>query len=58
MFEKSTSDLNNLLGQQRDSSDKRGIGFGRYIDKGEDSKSHGREDKNKRHNPRYNDVGI
>ena len=57
MFEKSTSDLNNLLGQQRDSSDKRGIGIGRYTHKGEDSESHGREDKKKRHNPRYNDVG-
>ena len=57
-FEKSTSYLNNLLGQQRDSSDKRGIGFGCYTDKGEESKSHGREYKNKIHNPRYNDVGI
>ena len=57
-FEKSTLDLNNFLGQQRDSSDKRGIGIGRYTHKGEESESHGREDKKKIHNPRYNDVGI
>ena len=58
MFGKSTSNLNDLLGKQRDPSDKRGIGFGCNTNKGEDSQSHGREDEDKTHDRRFNEVGI
>ena len=41
-FEKSTSDLNHLLGKQIDPNDKRGIGFVCNINKREGPQSHGR----------------